>query len=60
MDDVVSVNVFLATPDDFAEMNAVYAEFFTSEPFPARTTITAVLRPGVLFEINAQAVSAEP
>ncbi|MBJ8344321.1 RidA family protein [Antrihabitans sp. YC2-6] len=56
--DVVSVNVFLASGDDFEAMNAVYTEFF-AEPFPARTTVTVGLRPGVLFEVNAQAVVSD-
>src|SRR5262245_12389183 len=38
--DVVTVNVFLSRSDDFAAMNAVYAEFFSTEPRPARTTVT--------------------
>jgi 2-iminobutanoate/2-iminopropanoate deaminase len=55
--DVVTVNVFLARSDDFDAMNAVYAEFFAAEPRPCRTTITVGLRAGVLFEVNAQAVT---
>ncbi|MGE0218329.1 RidA family protein [Mycolicibacterium sp.] len=54
--DVVSVNVFLAHSEDFDAMNAVYREFFTADPLPARTTVTVGLRRGVLFEVNAQAV----
>lgn len=54
--DVVTVNVFLTRSEDFESMNAVYAEFFTADPPPTRTTVTVVLRPGVLFEVNAQAV----
>jgi 2-iminobutanoate/2-iminopropanoate deaminase len=54
--DVVTVNVFLADADDFDAMNAVYAEFFSAEPRPCRTTVTVGLRPGVLFEVNAHAV----
>jgi 2-iminobutanoate/2-iminopropanoate deaminase len=37
-DDVVKVNVYLRDMDDFAEMNAAYAERFEA-PYPARTTI---------------------
>jgi 2-iminobutanoate/2-iminopropanoate deaminase len=55
-DDVVAVNVYLADGDDFDAMNTVYREYF-QEPYPVRTTITAGLRPGVLFEISAQAVA---
>jgi 2-iminobutanoate/2-iminopropanoate deaminase len=55
LDDVLSVEVFLTDQDDFAGMNAVYAEFF-AKPYPARTTIYVGLRPGVLVEISALAV----
>lgn len=57
LSDVVTVNVFLTDPADFDTMNAIYAEYF-AEPLPARTTVTVQLRPGVLFEVNAQAVLA--
>lgn len=56
--DVISTGVFLADGEDFAAMNEIYREFF-SEPWPARTTVVAGLRPGVLFEINATAVAPE-
>ncbi len=36
MSNVVKTMVFLADMNDFADMNAVYAEFF-SEPYPARS-----------------------
>lgn len=57
MDDVLSVEVYLTDVDDFAAMNAVYAEHF-SEPYPARTTVYVGLRGGALVEINALAVIA--
>lgn len=38
MSDVVKTTVFLADMADFADMNAVYAEFFAS-PFPARSAV---------------------
>ncbi len=53
--DVVAVNVFLADLADTAEFNELYAEYF-QEPYPVRTTVQAGLAPGVLFEMNAQAV----
>ena len=37
-EDVVNVQVYLTNMDDFAAMNAVYAEQF-AKPYPARTTI---------------------
>ena len=52
--DVVRCGVFLADLEDFAAMNAVYAETF-SEPLPARTTVGAKL-PGIKVEIDCIAV----
>jgi 2-iminobutanoate/2-iminopropanoate deaminase len=37
MDSIVKTTVFLKDMNDFAEMNSVYAEFFSSPP-PARAT----------------------
>jgi 2-iminobutanoate/2-iminopropanoate deaminase len=57
LDDVVKTTVFLTDMADFAEMNAVYAEFF-SAPFPARSTVqVAGLPVGASVEIEAVAVS---
>lgn len=44
MQDVVKVGVFLADINDFAEMNEVYAEFF-SAPFPARSAVAVKTLP---------------
>jgi 2-iminobutanoate/2-iminopropanoate deaminase len=55
--DVVRVGVFLADIDDFAAMNAVYAEIFP-EPLPARTTVGVAL-PGIAVEIDCVAVLAK-
>jgi 2-iminobutanoate/2-iminopropanoate deaminase len=52
--DVVRCGVFLADMADFAEMNAVYAEFFP-DPLPARTTVGAGLA-GFNVEIDCVAV----
>ena len=38
MANVVKTTVFLADMGDFADMNAVYSEFFT-EPYPARSAV---------------------
>jgi 2-iminobutanoate/2-iminopropanoate deaminase len=54
-DDVVMLRVYLTRREDFAEMNAVYAEF-VGEPYPARTTIFVGLIEGMLVEIDALAV----
>ena len=44
LDDVVKSTVFLLDMNDFAAMNAVYAEYFAS-PFPARSTIQVARLP---------------
>ena len=49
---VVKTTVFLASMDDFAAMNAVYAEAF-AEPFPARSAVAVKTLPkGALVEIE--------
>jgi 2-iminobutanoate/2-iminopropanoate deaminase len=53
--DVAHVRVYLTDRRHFAEMNMVYASFF-SEPFPARTTVYVGLPDGLLIEIDALAV----
>ncbi len=51
----VKTTVFLANLGDFAKMNAVYGEFFPSNP-PARTTVQAAALPrGGLVEIECVA-----
>ncbi len=58
-DDVVKVNVYLTSMDDFAEMNLVYADRFT-EPFPARTTVAVSALPlGARIEIELVARRGE-
>jgi 2-iminobutanoate/2-iminopropanoate deaminase len=55
LDRVIKTTVFLRDMGDFAEMNAVYAEFFVSV-FPARTTVQAAALPkGAAVEIEAVA-----
>ena len=52
---VVKTTVFMADMNDFADMNAVYAEFFT-EPFPARSAVAVKTLPkGALVEIEVVA-----
>ena len=56
MADVVKVTVLLADIAEFADMNKVYAEFF-SEPFPARAAYqVAALPKAAKVEIEAIAV----
>ena len=55
MGNVVKTTVFMADMNDFADMNAVYAEFFT-EPYPARSTVAVKTLPkGALVEIEVVA-----
>ena len=52
MSNVVKTTVFMADMNDFADMNAVYAEFFT-EPYPARSAVAVKTLPkGALVEIE--------
>jgi 2-iminobutanoate/2-iminopropanoate deaminase len=53
---VVKTTVFLSDMKDFAAMNEVYGQFFSSEP-PARSTVAAAGLPkAALVEIEATAV----
>ena len=52
LDDVVKVNVYLTTMDDFAALNEVYASVFNA-PYPARTTVAVAELPlGARVEIE--------
>lgn len=55
MGDIVTVRVFISEHSEFAGMNEVYGEFF-NEPYPARTTVSAGLGPGMKVEIDAIAI----
>ena len=55
MVNVVKTTVFMADMNDFADMNGVYAEFFT-EPFPARSAVAVKTLPkNALVEIEVVA-----
>ena len=52
MSHVVKTTVFLADMGDFADMNAVYSEFFT-QPYPARSAVAVKTLPkNALVEIE--------
>jgi 2-iminobutanoate/2-iminopropanoate deaminase len=56
--DVVRCEVFLASMDDFAQMNEVYSRYFNESP-PARVTVEVSKLPrGVKVEISCIAVKA--
>ena len=58
LEQVVKTTVFLQDMNDFAKMNAIYAEYFGENP-PARSTIAvAALPKGGLVEIEAVALIA--
>lgn len=51
---VVKTTVFLSDMNNFAKMNEVYAQFFTGDALPARTTVQVSRLPkDVLVEIEA-------
>ena len=55
MSNVVKTTVFMADMNDFADMNAVYAEFF-AEPYPTRSAVAVKTLPkGALVEIEVVA-----
>ena len=59
MASVIKTTVFMADMADFADMNAVYAEFF-DEPFPARSAVAVKTLPkGALVEIEVIAECLE-
>ncbi|OQX65269.1 MAG: hypothetical protein B5M51_01240 [Anaerolinea sp. 4484_236] len=56
MEHVVKTTCFLADMGEFAEFNAVYAEFFTEKP-PARSTVAVKTLPlNARVEIEAIAL----
>jgi 2-iminobutanoate/2-iminopropanoate deaminase len=59
LDKVVKTTVFLADMKEFAQMNEVYAKFFTAAP-PARATVAAAGLPrDARVEIEAVALFSE-
>ncbi|WP_433263168.1 RidA family protein [Actinosynnema sp. CS-041913] len=56
LDDVLMLRVYLTDTAHFGEMNEVYNEIVTQQPFPARTTVYVGLPEGLLVEIDALAV----
>jgi len=56
LQEIVKTTVFLRDMNDFAQMNAIYAEFF-SQDYPARSTVqVSALPKGVAVEIEAIAL----
>ena len=57
LEDVVDVTTFLVNMNDFAGYNKVYAEFFSSETGPTRTTVAVhqLPHPDLVVEIKVMA-----
>ena len=55
LEDLVTVNVYLADLEMFPRYNEVYREVIAVDP-PARTSVGAQLSPGCLIEISGVAV----
>lgn len=56
MDNVLKVNIYVTDMSGFAEMNAVYREYFSANP-PARATVEVkgLANPDLVIEIEAVA-----
>jgi 2-iminobutanoate/2-iminopropanoate deaminase len=54
--DVVRMDCYLTTFDDFADFNEVYGRWFDAPDAPTRTTVVVGLAPGLLVEVTALAV----
>jgi len=58
--DVVAVTVYLADIKDFNDFNTAYAEMFTTDPRPTRTTVAvAALVGGAKLELTMTAVKTK-
>lgn len=59
LEDVVKVNIFLTDINDFSKVNAIYSDYFSSNP-PARSCVEVSNLPmGVKIEIEAVAVKGD-
>ena len=59
-DDIVKTTIFLTDMGDFADVNEVYATYFTSEPKPARSSIAVRELPrvaGIPLKVEIEAVA---
>ena len=58
--DVVEINSYLVDMADFGGYNAAYAEFFSAESGPARTTVAVHQLPHPHLRIEIRAVAYKP
>jgi 2-iminobutanoate/2-iminopropanoate deaminase len=57
LEDVVKTTIYLKNMGDFSKVNTVYASYFATRPYPARSTVeVASLPKGALVEIDAVAL----
>jgi len=53
VNDMVKATIFLATAEDFAEMNEVYQSYFPDKDYPARSAVVVgLLNPAMHVEIE--------
>jgi 2-iminobutanoate/2-iminopropanoate deaminase len=53
VDDIIKVTIFLASTEDFAQMNEVYRSYFPNKDYPARSTVVVgLLNPAMHIEIE--------
>lgn len=59
--DVVAITVYLTDVADFQAFNAAYAEFFTADPRPTRTTVVVkeLVSAGAKIELTMTAVKTK-
>lgn len=55
----LKVTVYVARIEDYAALNAIYAEFFAHQP-PARKVVQCQLLPGILAEVDAIVALPDP
>ena len=59
LDDVVEVGILLTNPEDFADMNEVYASVFSAAPPTRYVAKLGVVVPGLLVSIRMTAVVSQ-
>lgn len=55
----LKVTVYVARIEDYGALNAIYAEYFGSQP-PARKVVQCQLLPGILAEVDAIVALPDP
>lgn len=58
LDDVFKVNVYLQRIEDWSRFNAVFAQYFSKDPKPVRTTVQAGLLSDFLIEVELWAAKS--